>query len=136
MLQKWADLLQPLLIYGILYDGDGATASSYSAPIRDLGPLHSVSHEVPYQELSGLTGNGDNDIACQKGAALLRFPIYLKHYNVTAMQQVYDAFNDMMVRQPAFNNSFFLVEGYSVQGVQRVPSESTAFPHRDDDLLL
>jgi hypothetical protein len=83
-----------------------------------------------------LTGNGENDIACQKGATLLRFPIYLESYNVTAMQQVYDAFNQIMVQQPAFNNSFFLVEGYSVQGVQKVPAQDTAFPHRGDNMLL
>lgn len=132
----WADLLQPIITYNIIYDGDGATASSYSAPIRDLGPLHSVSDEVPYQDLPGLTGNGDNDIACQKGATLLRFPIYLKHYNATTLQLVYDGFNDMMVQQSALNNSFFLLEGYSVQGVQKLASESTAFAHRGDDLLL
>ena len=91
---------------------------------------------MPYIALPGLSGNGENDIACQKGATILRFPIYLGNYNVTAMQQVYDEFNQMMVLQPAFNNSFFPAEGYSVQGVQRVPAESTAFPHRADNMLL
>ncbi|KAJ5211730.1 FAD binding domain-containing protein [Penicillium cinerascens] len=37
---------------------------------------------------------------------------------------------------PSLNNSFFLFEGYSVQGVQSIPSDSTAFPHREANLLV
>ncbi|KAJ9610002.1 hypothetical protein H2200_006332 [Cladophialophora chaetospira] len=130
------DPVNPVIIYTILYDGPLSVAKKYSAPIRNLSALQTDSREVPYLALPGLTGNGGNDIACQKGATLLRFPIYLESVNVTALQQVYDAFDQMMVQQPAFNNSFFLVEGYSVQGVQKVPADSTAFPHRGVHMLL
>jgi hypothetical protein len=83
-----------------------------------------------------LTGNGNEDLACQPGAVALRFPIDLKSYDVPALRRVYDAFSNIMQDVPAFNNSFFLLEGYPVHAVQAVPAHSTAYPHRSDTLLL
>ena len=37
---------------------------------------------------------------------------------------------------PALAYSFFLFEGYSLQGVKSVPADSTAFPHQDANLLV
>lgn len=129
---------QPVIIYSIFYDGSLEEAHEYTAPIRAIETIHASSQAAPYLDLPGMSGNGDKDLACQKlsGAQIFRFPIYLNSYNVTAVREVYDAFSRMMVQEPAFNNSFFLLEGYSVQAVQKIPADSTAFAHRDDNLLL
>lgn len=92
--------------------------------------------EVPYPLLPKLTGNGNGDPPCQRGRVGMLFPVYLKSYDVPALRLVYDAFSEIMQRVPAFNNSLFLLEGYSVQGVQAVPAATTAVPHRSQNLLL
>jgi hypothetical protein len=92
--------------------------------------------EVPYPLLPKITGNGNDDPPCQSGSVAMLFPIDLKSYDVPALRLVYDAFSEIMQRVPAFNNSLFLLEGYSVQGVQAVPAATTAFPHRSQKLLL
>jgi hypothetical protein len=128
--------VQAVITYTIMYDASSSEAHSYAAPIIDLRPLQAVSRIVPHLDLPGLTGNGENDIACQKGAAVLRFPIYLDTYNVTALKETYDSFNQMLADRPALNNSFFLIEGYSTQGVQKIAKQSTAFAHRGARALL
>jgi hypothetical protein len=129
-------ILQPIIQYTIIFDGDLEPSQEYASPIVALEPLNTISKEVPYTALAGLTGNGDNDLGCQKGAAALRFPIYLESYNVSAILDTYNTFNQMMIDRPAFNNSFFLIEGYSTQAVRKIPSNSTAYAHRTANALL
>ena len=127
---------QPVILYYILYDGPASDELQYSTPIHALGPVDVQAGEAAYPQLPELTGNGNEGLACQPSAVALRFPIDLKTYDVPALRLVYNAFGDMMQRVPAFNSSFFLLEGYSVQAVQAVPAQNTAFPHRSDTLLL
>lgn len=58
------------------------------------------------------------------------------HQDIPSLREAYDSFATLMQDVPAFNTSFFLLEGYSVQAVQSVLANSTAFPHRGDTLLL
>lgn len=66
----------------------------------------------------------------------MRFPIDFQNYNLHAMRQVYDLFNQKMQDNPALNNSMFALESYSVQGVQAVRAETTAFALREDTILV
>lgn len=90
-----------------------------------------------YTKLPALTGNGENDIVCQKaGFSNIRFPIDLQTYNVKAQRKVYNQFTAALKETPALNNSLFLFEGYSLQGVKSVNDKSTAFPFRQNNLLV
>lgn len=86
--------------------------------------------------ISSLTGNGYDGLACGHGSVSLRFPIDVESYDVQAQRDVYEKFKEITIQEPALNGSFFLFEGYPVKGVQDVPVESTAFPHRADNLLM
>ena len=66
----------------------------------------------------------------------LRYPIGFKSYNVTAVRQVYNEIDETFSKVPEVAGSFFLLEGYSTQAVKAVDPESTAFPHRDDNILV
>lgn len=75
--------------------------------------------------------------ACQKaGLANIRFPVDIQEYNPTAQRTAFDYFSKMTHQNPALTYSLFLFEGYSLQGVKAVPTDSTAFPHRDGNLLV
>jgi hypothetical protein len=66
----------------------------------------------------------------------LRYPVGLKSYNITAVRQVYDEINETFRKVPEIAGSFFLLEGYSTQAVKAVDPKATAFPHRDDNILV
>lgn len=66
----------------------------------------------------------------------LRYPVGLKSYNVSAVRQVYNEIDETFSKVPEVAGSFFLLEGYSTQAVKAVDPESTAFPHRDDNILV
>ena len=48
---------------------------------------------------------------------------------------MYDTFSNFSAK-PEFNTSLFFFEGYFVKGVKDVPEASTAFPSRNDNLLV
>jgi hypothetical protein len=70
-----------------------------------------------------------------KGSAFLR-GVDVDNYDIDGLRKWYDIFSDMVATEEAFDTSACMLEGYSVQGVQAVPEESTAFPHRHQRLLL
>lgn len=64
------------------------------------------------------------------------FPIGLRTYNATANRAVYNLFKKMVIEQPAFNGSIVHFENYPVEKMQSIDSASTAYPHRDGNLLV
>jgi hypothetical protein len=67
---------------------------------------------------------------------VLRFPIGVKSFYLTAHREAFDLFNNVTQLYPGLNGSAFLNEGYSVKAVQQVPADSTAYPERFNNLLL
>ena len=108
-----------------------------TAPFFELRPVASANGTGTYVDLPVWTGNGNNDPPCERGGfAKPRFPIDLDTYNIEAIRKFYDLFASSTQETPAFNTSLSLYEGYSVQAIQAVPSDSTAYPFRRDNLLL
>lgn len=127
----------PVLMLWVTQEGVDKVDPSYTQPIDELGPVHTHEEATPYNEIASWMQAGMQDLICQKnGDTYLRFPIDLKRYNATAQQQLYDTFAAGIKKEPAFIQSVILMEGYGVQGVQAVSDESTAYPFRDDDLLI
>jgi hypothetical protein len=126
-----------VICFFLIYQGTLEEQQLYSPPFHAIGPRFPVqARTVSYPDVSKVTGNGDEGLACGHGPTSLRFPIGLKEYNVRAQRAVYEKFKQVTIEEPALNNSFFLFEGYATNGVRSVPEESTAFPHRQDTLLL
>lgn len=128
---------KPLLMFYILQEGVTTVDSQYTAPFDELGPTAANAASGSYTEIPTWTAMSLDDIVCQDaGTAGLRFPVDLLEYNVTALQNAYDIFATATQETPALNGSIFLFEGYSLQGVQAVPQESTAVSYRGDRLLV
>lgn len=131
------DQNSPLIAFHILQEGVTAVDPVYTVPFFDLGPVASDAAGGKYTDLAAWTGNSNESPPCQKvGLVNTRFPIDLDIYNPEAMRKAYDLFASVTQATPALNGSLFLYEGYSLQGVQAIPSESTAYPYRDNTLLL
>ena len=128
----------PVTTFFIFQEGAASGVDPlYTTPLFEVGPVASANGTGTYVDLSAWAGVSNEDPTCSRGGLnKIRFPIDLETYNVEAMRQMYDLFASNTQDTPAFNGSVILYEGYSVQGVQAVPSDSTAFPFRGDNLLL
>ncbi|KAL1969230.1 hypothetical protein VTN77DRAFT_484 [Rasamsonia byssochlamydoides] len=126
-----------VIAFFILREGVSAVEETYTAPFHELGPVASDAAAGTYQDLAAWTSNANESPPCQKaGLVNIRFPVNMQRYNVTTQRLAFDTFSTIAHQTPALNNSLFLFEGYAVQGVQAIPAESTAFPHREDNLIV
>lgn len=124
-----------MIVFTIFYIGTKAEAAVYTEPFFDLGPSFQNDSTVPYPELSSATGLGLDGFTCQHGYNRLQYPVGLLTYNVSNTRAVYELFKQQTVSTPALNLSTAVFEGYSLEGVKSVPSDSTAYPHRADNIL-
>ncbi|RYP03157.1 hypothetical protein DL764_005339 [Monosporascus ibericus] len=131
------DPAKPVIMFFILQEGMKSVDPSYTNYFHELGPVVTDSAGGSYTDLPAWTGNANTSPPCQKaGLVNVRFPIDIEMYNIRAQRRVYDLFASAIGETPALNNSLFLFEGYSLQGVKAVPNESAAFPFRGDNLLV
>lgn len=84
--------------------------------------------------LAGIMGFGASGDACQPGKTWLRFPASTTKYNVPALRTVYDVF--AAFPEKLAKHSTIITEAYSTHGVQSAAAESTAFPDRENNLLM
>ncbi|KAI1822817.1 FAD-binding domain-containing protein [Xylaria intraflava] len=130
------DAEHPILWFGIIYNGSPETANEYAKPFHDIGPRSVQIGQGMMHDLAVAICCDTDSANCAYGMTVLRDPIRLKSYNVAAVRQVYDEIDATFRRVPEVTGSIFLLEGYSTQAVQAVNPDSTAFPHRDDKLLI
>ena len=126
---------KPVIVFTIYYVGTAEQAAIYTAPFFALGPSFHNDSSVPYPTLASATGLGDNDFSCQHGYNRLQYPVGLLTYNVSNLREVYQVYKQQTLSTPALNLSTVVFEGYSLEGVKAVPSDSTAYPHREDNIL-
>ncbi|KAG5759821.1 hypothetical protein H9Q72_012060 [Fusarium xylarioides] len=111
-------------------------ARDYAKPLHDLGPINVNAGEASMPELAAITLMSDDSVGCAKGFTGLRYPIGLKTYDLFAVRKVFNEIADISKRVPEFAGSFFLLEGYSTHGVKAIDAKNSAFPHRDDEILV
>ncbi|PGH03423.1 hypothetical protein AJ80_08671 [Polytolypa hystricis UAMH7299] len=128
---------KPVIIFYVIQEGVKAVDTVYTKPFHDIGPLSAEAVGGSYTDLAEWTDISTSAPPCQKaGLANPRFPIYLELYNVTAQRKAYDLFASAARGSSTFSRSVFMFEGYSMQGVQGIDPESTAFAFRDANLLV
>ncbi|OHE99041.1 hypothetical protein CORC01_05731 [Colletotrichum orchidophilum] len=130
------DPKRPVIWYAIIYDGPFENSTEYAKPLYDIYHVNVEAGRAPMPDLAALTFMSSDSIGCAKGYTGLRYPIGLKTYDLPAVRRVFDDIADMSNRNPEFAGSFFLLEGYSTHGVKAVDEKVSAFPHRDDDILV
>ncbi|KAI0910044.1 hypothetical protein F4823DRAFT_591970 [Ustulina deusta] len=131
------DPTKPVVGFYLLQEGVTEVDPARTTPFHDLGPIFTTSAGGSYTDLPTWIGQDNESPSCQKlGFVNVRFPIDLEFYNGTAQQSAYELFASRTQEFPALNNSVFLFEGYTTKGVKAIPSESSAFPSRMDNLLI
>ncbi|KAN0112381.1 FAD binding domain containing protein [Hyaloscypha variabilis] len=129
---------KPVIAMYLIQQGVETVDTAYTQPFLNLGPISTQALSGTYQDLATWTGISLDATPCQKtGNANPRFPIYLKSYNTTAQASVYELFKQATTNASTpFSNALFMFEGYSQQAVKAIPSSSTAFAYRADNLLV
>lgn len=125
-----------MIIITIYYVGTAEQAAQYLGPYNALGPVSTVSDSIPYPGIPDATGTGSTNALCQFGLTHVQSPIGLLTYNITSNRQAYELYKKKTLEIPAFNGSILVFEGYSLGGMKAVDPESSAFPHRSDNILM
>jgi hypothetical protein len=131
-----ANRRQPIIWYGVIYDGPEAEAREFAKPLRDIEAITVQSGLATTHELAVLTFMDKDGPACAGGVTSLRYPIGLQTFDVPALRRLYDLIDKTLEEIPETAGSFFVLEGYSTHAVQAVDERSTAFPHRSDEILV
>lgn len=120
-----------MLPFWVIWQGP-RIPTKYTAPLRALGPLSTKTGVVDITQLNGIAGANLSSPFCAKGAEVLLSPTGLRRWNTTALRRALDIFASF---PPHLQKSAALLEGYAVQGMQRVPDADTAYPERFNNLL-
>ncbi|KAL2829220.1 hypothetical protein BDW59DRAFT_170621 [Aspergillus cavernicola] len=131
------DKEKPVVMAHFMQEGVSTIESGYIDPFRELaGDAEAVTVAGLYADIPKWIGTELTGRGCSRGGAKARFPISFPRYNIEALREFFDAFAEGTAGSSPFNTSMVILEQYSVQGVQAIPEKSTAFPHRQDDLLV
>ncbi|KAI4219649.1 MAG: hypothetical protein LQ349_008293 [Xanthoria aureola] len=122
---------EAVLAWGFEYAGPAADAEKLLGPFNAIEAFQVGSTEASYPIISG----ADNT-ECP-GAKRAISSVMTLEYNITTERTLYNLFNKKIAEYPDLALSAYLWhEGYSTAGVQAIPSESTAYPHREENHLL
>jgi hypothetical protein len=94
--------------------------------------VHNVA-ETNYLGLAALTGFSMESPACQHGATYVPFPVGTVDIPIPGIRKAYEIQASLPL---SLIESWIVIEGYSMAGVQAVESDSTAFPERHNNLLI
>jgi hypothetical protein len=129
-------VLQPVIIFSVYYNGPMEECREHTQPVRDLGPVAYSSGVTDYPGLAATLGVDFGGANCQDQRTAYIRAIDVERYDIAALRNWFDVYSEMLAAEPALARSVCMLEGYSVQAVQAVPADSTAFPHRRQRLLL
>lgn len=125
-----------MIVFYIIFQGTAAQEALYAAPFHALSPAVVQASNGTYPDLFNVLGNGNSSAVCVHGQTWQRFPISLQSYSTVAQRKVFMAFSLLTKAYPALDGSSYAFEGYAVAGVRAVPDASTAFAHRQDNIML
>ncbi|KAI4117113.1 MAG: hypothetical protein LQ345_002587 [Seirophora villosa] len=128
---------EPFIVVTIYYAGSATAGQRYTQALLNLNPVQITNQTVPYPELADAVGTGTSSPVCQQsGKSAGTFPVGLLTFNTTSIHRVYDIYFSLVTNHPDFTHSIVQLEAYPVKKLRSVDPESTAYAHREDNLLV
>ncbi|KAI1497641.1 hypothetical protein F5X99DRAFT_421199 [Biscogniauxia marginata] len=122
---------EAVLEWGFNYAGPADEAEELLKPFNAIGAVAEEMGDVSYPTVSGVTA-GD----CASANYVISSVMTLE-YNITAERALYDHYVAKVAEYPEFGTTAYLWhEGYATAGYQAIPSDSTAYPHREENHLM
>lgn len=126
-----ADHAQAVLEWSFYYAGPADEAEELLKPFNAIGAVAEDIFDASYPGVSSLT---DGDCS---GAPIVLASVLTVEYNVTAERALYDVYVAKVAQYPELAaTAYAWHEGYATAGYQAVPSDSTAFPHREESHIM
>ncbi|KEY64683.1 hypothetical protein S7711_02883 [Stachybotrys chartarum IBT 7711] len=127
---------EPVLSWSFMYNGPARDADLHLQPFDDIGAEYEERHDVEYPELAALGGTDEDGPSCVNGPFVSSTTL-LKKYNVTTQRALYDHFVQKVAEYPELGTTARLAhQGYANAASQAINPHSTAYPHRDQNLIL
>ncbi|KAM0447700.1 hypothetical protein ACHAO4_008841 [Trichoderma viride] len=125
-----------VVTWSFAYDGPAAAAEELLAPFNAIPAISSAMGDVDYADLLVAQGTDSNSASCQPGP-FVGSSAWLQTYNVTSQRQIYDLFNGKIAQNPGLAaGARVFLEGYSTLATQAIDPSASAYPHRDEYLLV
>ncbi|KAI1771734.1 hypothetical protein F4818DRAFT_202391 [Hypoxylon cercidicola] len=121
---------EAILWWTFAYAGPSSEAEEILAPFNAIGSLNEIMGDVPYPDI--IYPQDTAASSCGAGSYAIS-TIMTQTWNITIERQIYTLFNENIAKYPELSTTARLYyEGYSTKAVQEIPSDSTAYPHRDE----
>ncbi|KAL3431774.1 hypothetical protein BDV09DRAFT_188102 [Aspergillus tetrazonus] len=128
---------QPIYLANFMREGLDEIEPELIDPFRMISQRPALAKTVGlYTDIPTWINTAYNSRGCAADANKVRFPIGFPRYDPKAQQRLFDVFANGTAEGSPFNTSIILLEQYSAQGVESYPQNSSAYPHRYDDLLI
>ncbi|KAK8080847.1 hypothetical protein PG997_008665 [Apiospora hydei] len=127
---------EPSMYWVFGYAGAAEEAEELLEPFNAIPAAASDQGDVPYPQIASRQGTGVNETLCAPSRKHIFSTAGLIEYNITIEREIYHTFAQMVERYPDLKTTHIVHEGYSTEAVQKVPSDSTAYPLRNDTLLM
>ncbi|KAK2603628.1 hypothetical protein QQS21_004209 [Conoideocrella luteorostrata] len=122
--------------WSFAYNGPAAAAEMLLQPFNAIPALSSTKGDVSYPDLLVAQQTDIKSQSCTS-ARWIQKSVFLQTYNVTTERHIYNAFNKQIVQNPSFAPGAIVYhEGYSTKGTRAIDPASSAYPHRDEYLLV
>jgi FAD/FMN-containing dehydrogenase len=106
------------------------------APFLELGPVITSNSSIVYPQVATAMGIGLNVGLCLYGnTRRAHFSTLVKNFKIPAIRDAKTFYDETMQKYPQFNGSSMVWEMYPLQAFKAVPPESTAYPHRDFNMI-
>ncbi|KAF2660766.1 FAD binding domain-containing protein [Lophiostoma macrostomum CBS 122681] len=123
---------KPVFNFIVYWQGDTIPAK-YTDPFKALNAVSMIENWLSMANLSVNNAATEDGPACAKGASHRTYPLYLIKYDVENMKRAIGIF----AKLPAsFSSSSIMMEGLGTNRVREVADDSTAFPHRNSNILV
>lgn len=120
-----------MLQWGFNYAGPAEEAEKLLAPFNAIGAVAVEGSEVSYPEVAGVTA-----YSCPGANRIISTALTLE-YNATTERAHYNQYLAKLAQYPELASGAYLYyEGYATAGFQAIPSDSTAYPHREENFIL
>ncbi|KAL4797932.1 hypothetical protein BDV19DRAFT_377394 [Aspergillus venezuelensis] len=106
-------------------------------PFRTLSQLPAGNKTTgSYLDIPTWINTAVGSRGCANAENKVRLPIGFPRYDPEAQAKFFDKFAEITANGSDYGTSMVLIEQYSAQGVEAVPEDSTAFPNREDFMLV
>ncbi|ETS86020.1 hypothetical protein PFICI_04045 [Pestalotiopsis fici W106-1] len=122
---------EAVMEWGFQYAGPGDEAEALLAPFNAIGAIAEDQFDASYPTIAGTTSE-----TCGSAKRAISSAMTLD-YNITTERALYDHFVAKVAEYPDLAATAYLWhEGYSTEGYQIIPEDSTAYPHREENHLM